>query len=224
MQFLVDTILHADPLLIYILVAVLLLLESTGAPIVNNTLLLFTGALASLGKLDIWVLIAFAIVGSSCGACIAYFIGQRGGRRILLRVTSFFRVDEKKVRIAEQWFQKSGLWMIFFSRMTPYIRPFACFPAGISQMNFPRFFITALTGSILWCVTIIHLGAALGPHWRFALHLVQEYTLFTLSILVVLVLIYILLKRYLRLRLQTNLAQMVETDDQENRDHDMVKL
>ncbi|MDQ6660126.1 MAG: hypothetical protein M3Z24_04080, partial [Chloroflexota bacterium] len=71
---------------------------------------------------------------------------------------------------------------------------------------------------------IIHLGAALGPHWKFALHLVQEYTLFTLSILVVLVLLYILLKRYLRLRLQAKLAQMVETDDQENRDHDRVKL
>src|SRR5579859_8235779 len=110
--------LHANPLLIYLVVALVLMLESSGVPVANNTLLLLTGALATTGHLDIWLLGIFAIVGSCAGASQAYYLGARGGRRILVRVARFFHIKEEKISIAERWFQQSGVWMIFLSRMT----------------------------------------------------------------------------------------------------------
>jgi membrane protein DedA with SNARE-associated domain len=198
---------HTSPLLIYLLVAVLLFLESTGVPVVNSTLLLFTGALASLLHLNIWVLAAAAVVGSTTGACLAYAIGLWGGRRILLRLLSLFHVDPQKVSVAERWFQQSGIWMIFFSRMIPYVRPFACFPAGISRMPFGRFLVAASSGSIIWCVVMLQIGLALGRRWRFAFHLIQHYTIPTLCVLTLLIALYFFItyevRHHLRSKLQS---------------------
>ena len=213
---------HASPLLLYLLVAVTLLLESSGVPIVNTTLLLFTGALASLGLLNIWVLVAAAILGSTAGACLAYLIGLHGGRRIFLRLLQVFHIEEQKVNLAERWFQQSGAWMIFFSRMTPYVRPFACFPAGISRMSFGRFFIAALAGSATWCVVMLYAGLALGRRWHFALRLIQDYTLPTLGALALVIVLYALitygLRRYLWARLQVPPDTVKSKDEQDSRD------
>lgn len=182
--------LHASPLLIYVIVAVVLMLESSGVPIANNTLLLFTGALASLGHLNIEVLTVVAIAGSIAGACLAYWLGVWGGRGVFLRIATFFRVKADKIAQAERWFQKSGLWMIFFSRMTPYVRPFACFPAGISALPFPRFFVSASVGSTLWCVAMLALGWGLGRRWGVALRMMQQYTIPTVCLVVVAIMLY----------------------------------
>ncbi len=201
-QPLIDMVFHANPLLIYVIVALILLLESTGIPITNNTLLLLTGALVALGHLNIWLLTISAITGSIAGACCAYMLGKWKGKGILRRLAALFHVNAKKMSMAEDWFQKSGAWMIFFSRMTPYIRPYACFPAGISRMPFRRFFIAALVGSMLWCFALVRIGAALGPHWRIALTLLQHYTIPTCALLILLVVLYsagmYAIKRYLR--------------------------
>ncbi len=193
--------LHTNPLMIYLLVAVLLLLESSGVPIVNNTLLIFTGALASFGHLTIWLLAVAAITGSITGACLAYIIGAYGGRRIILCLATFFRVDDQKVRIAENWFQTAGVWMIFFSRMTPFVRPFACFLAGISRLVFLRFFIAASAGSSIWCIAMLCIGWNLGHRWNLAIFMMQQYTIPTFCIVVVLIVLYVLgiwaIKRYL---------------------------
>lgn len=204
MYTVVQLFFHTSPLLIYLIVAVVLLLESTGVPIVNSTLLLFLGALISLGRLDlsIWVLIAAAVLGSSSGACLAYVIGLYGGRRLFLHLASIFHVGLEKVEMVESWFHKSGVWMVFFSRMIPYVRPFGCFPAGIARMPFSRFFVAALAGSVIWCVVMLNIGLALGRRWRLAFHLIEYYTVPTLFTLILLVVLYFLIsyqiKRYLR--------------------------
>jgi membrane protein DedA with SNARE-associated domain len=186
---------------IYLIVAVILLLESSGVPIVNNTLLIFTGALASLGHLNIWLLAIASITGSIAGACLAYSIGAYGGRQVMLRVAAFFHVDDQKVRMAENWFQTAGVWMIFFSRMTPFVRPFACFPAGMSRLAFLRFFMAASAGSFIWCITMLCIGWNLGHRWNLAIFMMQQYTIPAFCIVVVLIVLYVLgiwaIKRYL---------------------------
>ena len=177
--------------MIYSIVAVTLFLESSGIPIANNTLLLLTGAMTSFGHLNIWILVCVAILGSIGGACSAYVIGMHGGRRVFSRLTAFFHVGEKKVSLTEHWFEKAGFLMIFLSRMTPYVRPFACFFGGITEMPFRRFFIAALFGSIIWCIVMVHIGAALGPHWQLALLLMRNYTLPTVCALLGMVALYI---------------------------------
>ncbi len=190
MHSIVHVLLHISPLLVYLVVAVILLLESSGVPIINNTLLLLLGATASLGFLNLEMLMISAFLGSIAGACCAYWIGMRGGRKIVLRLAGLFHVSEQKVYTMDSWFQKSGFWMIFFSRMTPFVRPFACFPAGISHMNFRKFLLAAVAGSLIWCVALPSIGWILGPRWKIALYFIRTYTLPTILGVVLLLIVY----------------------------------
>lgn len=217
MDFVVHVYQQIPPALIYFIVAGLLLLESTGVPVINTTALLFTGAVAAQGKLELSLLIVAALAGSILGACCAYGLGRRYGEKLLLRLARLLHVDEQKMLLAERWFYRAGGKMIFLSRILPYIRPFACFPAGIAAMPFLRFLLAAASGSVIWCVTFLLLGWSLGPRWKLAMHLVQMYTLPTLGTLLLLLVLYLFVRRsfnsYVKKRLSFD-----EEEDPKKRD------
>jgi membrane protein DedA with SNARE-associated domain len=216
-QTVTHLLLHTSPLFICLLVGCVLLLESSGVPILNSTLLLFTGALASLGHLHIVDLTVFAVTGSVIGACVAYYIGKRGGRQVLFRLALLFHLNMTKVDMVEHWFQRSGAWMIFFSRMLPYARPFACFPAGIAQMSFMRFFCCALLGSLIWCVSLLTVGWNLGKRWELAVTAIQQYTVPVLALVAGLIVLYIfsmrLIKRFLHTRFMVSAVTTSDADE-----------
>lgn len=218
MHALTDFIIHANPILIYMIVAIVLMLESCGVPIANNTLLLLTGALAALGYLNIWILTPVAIMGSISGACLAYIIGVCGSRRTFLHVATLLHVNRQKMDMTKRWFQKAGPWMIFFSRMTPYVRPFTCFLGGITHMPFSRFCIAALSGSIIWCVVMLQIGMALGARWHVALFLMQRYTIPSLGALILGIMLYFciahVIKRQMYQRLQKEVNPQVSESEQ----------
>jgi membrane protein DedA with SNARE-associated domain len=201
-------VLHTSPLLIYLIVALALALESSGIPIVNSTLLLFTGALAASNHFSIGILALVAISGSIIGACCAYGIGARGGRRAMLRLALFFHLDRHKVHMFERWFQKYGIWMVFASRIIPYIRPFTCFPAGSSHTKFTSFFISVTLGSLLWCTTMLYVGWSLGRRWGLALHLIQSYTVPVLVLLALLVVLYWITMHFLKRQIAARLRRL----------------
>jgi len=208
---------HLSPLPTCLLVAVFLLLESSGIPIINTTLLLFTGALAALGRVHLGWLVVAALTGSTLGASVAYFLGKHYGEPLLFHLARLLRIDKRKVRLAERGFLRAGGRMIFISRMVPYIRPFACFPAGIFGMPFPRFLLAAFSGSVIWCVTMLVVGWELGPRWEIALQLIQEYTLPALVVLLLLAVLYLFIQRkitrYVKMRLGEDGASQAREEE-----------
>ncbi len=226
MHYAMSLLLHTNPLLIYVIVAVILLLESSGVPIVNNTLLLLMGALASQGHFNVWVLAVAAIVGSVAGACLAYGIGAYGGRNMLLFLAKRLRIEPQKISIVERWFHKSGLWMVFLSRMIPYVRPFACFPAGMTHANFASFFVMALSGSIIWCSVLLAIGWHLGRRWILAVHIMQQYTVPTLFLIVLLIAVYGVIMYTIKKRLQSTLSiDKLDVDDEaRQKDRNLIEV
>ena len=208
------------------IVGVFLLLESSGIPIVNSTLLLLTGALASLGRLDIFTLAVVSIAGSVTGACLAYTTGRQGGARLLRRAAVKLRVDPRKILLLEQWFQRAGVRMIFLSRIIPYIRPFSCFPAGMVRMSFRRFFAAAASGSVIWCSGMLALGWNLGRRWTLALSLMQHYTVPAVLVILVLLAGYLLAHRTIKRRLDARLEEVpggvMEAGAGNPNDHDLI--
>lgn len=209
MHTVIQLLQHTSPLLIYLIVALALALESTGIPIVNSTLLLCTGALATYNHLNVVILASVATAASIAGACCAYMIGARGGRRTMLRFAYFFHLDRHKVSIFERWFRKYGIWMVFASRIIPYIRPFTCFPAGFSHTNFARFLVSASVGSLIWCTSMLYIGWSLGHRWVAALYLLQRYTIPTLVLLLLLLIVYSLSMRFLKKRIALRLQRLL---------------
>ena len=206
---------HINPLLLCLFVGLFLLLESCGIPILNTSLLLFSGAVASFGHVNIVVVALAAIIGSTAGACLAYVIGLRGGELALQRLMTRLRIDTQKIDKASRWFSGPGVRMIFLSRILPYVRPWVCFFGGIARMPFRRFLAAALSGSILWCIAILSVGWALGRRWRDALHLIQAYTLPTLGVIALAIAVYLLAKFAINLRLNRQQVALVQASDAE---------
>ena len=184
---------------VYLFVFVWLAAESTGLPLPNEIVLLLAGSLAGRPGhgLSAILLVIVALVGSLLGASIAYSIGRRGGRAAVLRLGRRFRLDERRLDSVEAWFARSGAVAIFLSRITPFVRTVASFPAGMLRFPPRTFLLASLLGSLLWCAVMVGLGNALGANYEVALRLIEQYTLPAIVVVVVLVAGYFWLHRRL---------------------------
>jgi membrane protein DedA with SNARE-associated domain len=173
--------------------------ESCGLPLPNEIVLLLAGSIAAQqhsGSLPV-ALIVVATMGSLLGAAAAYTIGQRGGRAAVLRYGRYIRLDQARLDSVEAWFARTGAVAIFITRITPFVRTVASFPAGMLRMPRRQFFLASAAGSLLWCVVMVSLGNALGANYEVALRLIEQYTPIAVVVLVGLVAAYFWVHRRL---------------------------
>lgn len=137
-----------------VLLFALIGIESAGVPLPGETALVASGVLASQGKLNIAAVIAVAsaaaIIGDNCG----YWIGRKGGRRVLERWSFVSRHAQKVLPRAERVFDKHGGKTVFFGRFVAFLRITAAWMAGISHMPWWRFLIFNAAGGILWATLV----------------------------------------------------------------------
>ncbi|MFF8831585.1 DedA family protein [Streptomyces sp. NPDC015131] len=138
---------------IYVLVGVVIGLESLGIPLPGEIVLVSSALLASQhGDIDPWVLGACATAGAIIGDSIGYAIGRRGGRPLLTWLGGKFpkHFSEGNIALAERSFQKWGMWAVFFGRFVALLRIFAGPLAGVLRMPYWKFLIANVFGGILW--------------------------------------------------------------------------
>ncbi len=146
-------------------VYLLMTLESACIPIPSEIIMPFSGFLVSLGKLEIIRLTLVAALGNLTGAVITYAIGYWGGRPFVLKYGKYFFIKEKEVHHAERFFERWGDFAVFLARNLPIVRTFISLPAGVAEMNFPKFALFSFIGSIPWCLALAYIGLALGNNW-----------------------------------------------------------
>ncbi|WP_351234712.1 DedA family protein [Streptomyces sp. NPDC002133] len=138
---------------IYVLVGVVIGLESLGIPLPGEIVLVSSALLASQhGDIDPWVLGACATAGAIIGDSIGYAIGRKGGRPLLTRLGGKFpkHFSEANIAVAERSFEKWGMWAVFFGRFVALLRIFAGPLAGVLRMPYWKFLIANVFGGILW--------------------------------------------------------------------------
>ncbi|MER6615911.1 DedA family protein [Streptomyces xantholiticus] len=138
---------------IYVLVGVVIGLESLGIPLPGEIVLVSSALLASQhGDIDPYVLGACATAGAIIGDSIGYAIGRKGGRSLLARLGGRFpkHFGEAQIAMAERSFQKWGMWAVFFGRFVALLRIFAGPLAGVLRMPYWKFAVANVLGGILW--------------------------------------------------------------------------
>ncbi|MGW7435552.1 DedA family protein [Streptomyces sp. NPDC054849] len=138
---------------IYLLVGLVIGLESLGIPLPGEIILVSSALLASQhGEIDPVVLGICAITGAIVGDSIGYAIGRRGGKPLLERLGRRFpkHFGPEQVALAERSFEKWGMWAVFFGRFVALLRIFAGPLAGVLHMPYWRFLIANILGGILW--------------------------------------------------------------------------
>jgi membrane protein DedA with SNARE-associated domain len=180
-------------------VAVVLLLENMGLPLPGETILLLASALAySQPDLRLSYIIVIAICAATLGDNFGFAIGHYGGRRLLDRYRSFFRIHDTTIARGEALFHCHGAATIFFARFIAGLRIIAGPLAGVLRMNWKKFALFNFMGATLWVGVIATVGYYSGKHMaKFAKFL---KTLDMVSVTALCVLVAVLLGWYWKSR------------------------
>ena len=183
--------------LLFLLIAV----ESAGVPLPGETALVASGALAATGKLNIVAVIAVASAAAIVGDNGGYWLGRKGGRKLLERWGPVAKHARKVLPRAERLFAKHGGKTVFFGRFIAVLRITAAWMAGISRMPWWRFLAFNAAGGILWATLV---GLVSYYSGKAAAHAIQTYGLYAAGVIAVVVVAFFLGLRWWERRMVAN--------------------
>lgn len=137
--------------------------ESAGLPLPGETALIVAGGLAAAGHLSLPAVILVAALAATTGDMLGYWIGRRGGRRILLREGRFSAHRHAAVAKADDYFARYGVVTVFFARFIPGVRVVGALAAGASEMRWRSFAIANILGCFTWATTVASFAYVAGP-------------------------------------------------------------
>jgi membrane protein DedA with SNARE-associated domain len=165
----VDSFLQTiPPFAVYLVVGVVIGLESLGIPLPGEIVLVSAAVLATRHTLDISPLGvgAAATIGAIVGDTIGYSIGHRYGMGLFERLGRRFpkHFGPGHVALAKQLFTRWGVWAVFFGRFIALLRIFAGPLAGALKMPYRHFLAANATGAVFWAggttAVVYYLGLA----------------------------------------------------------------
>lgn len=157
---------------LYLVIIVWLILESAGAPIPNEAVLLFSGYLISLHSLSLPLAWLASIIGTLGGASLSWKIAVTWGPAGVHRFGRYIFLNEGRLEAAQAWFKRWGPPAIFAARLTPVVRTVISYPAGLGAMPYRPFIASTAAGCAIWNLGVLLLGNFLGPRW---IDLFQKY-------------------------------------------------
>lgn len=178
-------------------VMLLMAIESSFIPMPSEIIVPPAAYLASLGKMNIFIIIIMGTLGSLIGAIFNYIIGYYLGRPIVYKLSEhkyakFFLINKNKLEKAESYFLKNSKSATFIGRLVPVIRQLISIPAGFCKMNFLAFIFYTTIGSFIWVSILAILGYFIGSNQE----LFTKYYKETTIILLLIGIIYFSIKIY----------------------------
>ncbi|WP_018751348.1 DedA family protein [Paenibacillus sanguinis] len=192
----------------YFGVFLLIALENVFPPIPSEVILTFGGFMTTYTSLTVPGIIIVSTLGSILGAVILYGVGYLVNvdrlEGWIERYGRFLRLKKEDIRRADRWFERYGYWTVLFCRMVPLIRSLISVPAGMAKMKFRLFLLFTTIGTLIWNITLVWVGAAVGGSWEQIVEFMDVYSHFAYIILAIGGIVLLLL--WLRKR-KNNMAQ-----------------
>ncbi len=155
-------------------IVLLMTLESACIPLPSEVIMPFAGAITVVSiasahgtaPLNLHLVAWSGALGCLLGSALAWWVGAKGGREFIYKYGRYILLRKKDVERSEIWFQRRGEATVFLARLLPVVRTFISLPAGIANMNFPRFLLLSFVGSLPWCYALAWLGVLVQGHIR----------------------------------------------------------
>ncbi|WP_149453216.1 DedA family protein [Pasteuria penetrans] len=176
---------------VYFLTFCSLSLGILALPLPDEFMMLLLGYLTLTEKIAIIPIFACAFLGSLTGVSLGFLIGRRYGYPVLVRHGPKFFITHQRLRLARMKFRKHGNWLLLIGYFLPGIRHLTAYMSGISGSSYRNFAAYAYTGAFLWCTTFIGLGRYLGGKFIIIAEYLQNYSMFVLLLLILLIVAWI---------------------------------
>jgi len=150
----------------YVIVLLLMTIQSACIPIPSEIIMPLGGSALCHSQFQLVVLATLASLASNLGSIPAYWAGAHGGRPMVERYGSYVLLSRHDLDRVDNFFTRFGSWAVLIGRMTPIIRSFIAFPAGVAKMNQVRFHLSTFIGSWPWCYALAYIGMRLGASFN----------------------------------------------------------
>ena len=147
-------------------VVLLMAIESANVPLPSEIIMPFSGFLVAQGQMNLYLTGLAGALGCAAGSIFSYYLGVWGGRPLVEKYGKYLLISHHDLDLADRLFKKYGEAIVFIGRLLPVVRTFISFPAGIAQMNFPKFVIYSFLGSLPWTLALAFLGQKMGENWE----------------------------------------------------------
>ncbi len=148
----------------YVILFLLVGIESFGIPLPGETALITASAFAALGRLNIFGVIVAAAAGAILGDNAGYWVGKKGGIALIHKYGRYFRLDDKKIARMHEFFASHGAKTVFLGRFISLLRSWAAALAGVAEMPYGTFMFWNALGGITWASIFATLGYLFGKN------------------------------------------------------------
>lgn len=162
-----------------------MVLENANIPIPSEIVLGFAGYLIAQGIFDLHTTMVVGTLAGIVGSILSYWMGEHGGRPLLLKYGKYIFFNEHKFELAEKIFNKYGGAAVFFGRLLPGVRTFISFPAGMARYPMWHFVIWTVLGTIPWTILLVYLGKVLGENWKGLIQYNHEFLVIMIVVFVI---------------------------------------
>ena len=150
----------------YLTIFSLVFLQEIGVPnpVPNEFILLFSGYLASTGKLSFALVILTVVSADFIGTSLLYFVFFFLGEQILSKKIKWLpreKIDRIINRIRER-----GHWGIYIGRLIPYLRGYTSVAAGLLRIKPRNFLPVVFLSALTWSGGYAIAGRLLGSQWE----------------------------------------------------------
>ncbi|MBI2865381.1 MAG: DedA family protein [Chloroflexi bacterium] len=163
------------------------MLQNAGVPMPGETVLLAAGWAAGRGLLQLQYVIVFGFVGAALGDNLAYWVGAKGGRPLLLRFGKRFSITEARLATVEVAMLRHSNWVVFLGSFTSVFRVLAGPVAGMIRMPYHRYLLFDSLGVAIWVSGVSVLGYLFGDQWDTLVAVLGRFSTVTAILAVILV-------------------------------------
>jgi len=162
----------------------------------GDYLLVLAGIFCSNGMINtsIYILVLSLITAGFLGNCVGYWFGYRTGDVLFTKNDSWF-FKKRYIHVAEEFYTKHGGKALVLGRFLPIIRTFAPIFAGIVRVDFKKFTMYNLIGSVAWVTILTLTGYFLGRKYPTQIQDYLQYIVIGLIVVTTIPLVITLLKR-----------------------------
>src|SRR3989475_12321080 len=158
----------------YVVLFFLVGLESLGIPLPGETALVTAAAVAALGHLSIYAVVATAGAAAIIGDNGGYWIRREGGIALVRRYGRVIHLNESHLARAHIFFEKHGPKTVFLGRFIALLRTWAAVLAGAAHMPYGTFMLYNALGAVCWAVIVVALGNMFGRHLPRLQHYIRQ--------------------------------------------------
>jgi membrane protein DedA with SNARE-associated domain len=195
----------------YFAVAAVIGVESFGVPAPGQTIMVAASIYSGAGRLNVFAVGIIAFVAAVIGDNIGYWIGVRGGRRLVHRFGKYVFITPARLERAEKFFVRRGNRIVVVARFIDGLRQLNGVIAGITAMPWRTFLLFNAIGAALWVGWWTTVAYLLGTHLVEIIEHAHKYKWWAIALVAVAVITYVTLHvRHIRRRRAKSAAPVPE--------------